>query len=70
VLTSLGLPVHYRTDAFDDLMNAVQGDKKTRGQQVRFVLLRDLADPVTVDAPPDEVLRTAYARLNRAEVAR
>ncbi len=70
VLTSLGLPVHYRPGAFDDLLAAIQVDKKTRGRQARFVLLRDLADPVTVDAPADEVLRAAYAEVSRAEANR
>jgi 3-dehydroquinate synthase len=65
VLTSLGLPVRYRDEAWPDLSAAMRVDKKARGARLRFVVLDALARPSILDAPPDELLRTAYAEVSQ-----
>jgi 3-dehydroquinate synthase len=60
VLQSLGLPVIYRPDAFDELLAAMALDKKTRGSTLRFVILHGLAQPAILSAPSDDLLRSAY----------
>jgi 3-dehydroquinate synthase len=66
VLTSLGLPTTYAPDAFDDLLDAMALDKKTRGSTLRFVLLNDLASAEIVSGPADDLLRTAYSAVTTA----
>ncbi len=61
VLTSLGLPVTYAPDRWDDLVTAMRRDKKSRGSRLRFVVLDDIAAPVRLEGPPEAMLREAYA---------
>ena len=61
VLTSLGLPVSYAPDRWDELVTAMRRDKKSRGSRLRFVVLDDIAAPVRLEGPPDAMLRDAYA---------
>jgi len=63
VLTSVGLPVTYAPDRWDDLVTAMRRDKKSRGSRLRFVVLDDIAVPVRLEGPPDAMLREAYARV-------
>jgi 3-dehydroquinate synthase len=60
VLTSLGLPVGYRRDAWPALLDAMRVDKKARGARLRFVVLDGLARPSVVDGPGDDELRAIY----------
>lgn len=62
VLTTLGLPT---TDAtsFDDLLAAMRVDKKTRGDQLRLVVLDGLAQPAVLAGPDDDVLRASHAAI-------
>jgi 3-dehydroquinate synthase len=62
VLRSLGLPTTDET-AFDRLLEAMRLDKKTRGDQLRFVVLDDLARPAVLAGPDDDLLRAAHAAL-------
>ena len=59
VLSALGLPVSYAGD-WDALLAAMRVDKKARGATLRFVVLDGLAQPSTLDAPPDSLLLEAY----------
>jgi 3-dehydroquinate synthase len=61
VLSSVGLPTSYAADAFDDLLQIMALDKKTRGSTLRFVILNDLASAEILAAPEERLLRTAYA---------
>jgi 3-dehydroquinate synthase len=61
VLTALGLPVAYARDRWDSLLAAMRRDKKARGSRLRFVVLDDVAKPVRLEGPPDEMLREAYS---------
>ena len=62
MLTSLGLPVHLPGSRRGrELRDAMRVDKKTRGSQLRFVVLDGLAKPGILAGPDDEMLRAAYA---------
>jgi len=60
VLGRVGLPTGYDGADFDTIHAAMKVDKKARGSELRFVVLRDLADPAILAGPADEQLRTAY----------
>ena len=59
----VGLPTTYSGASFDDLHAAMRIDKKARGNQLRFVVLDDLARPVVLAGPTDDDLRAAYAAI-------
>lgn len=63
VLRSLGLPTSYRADAWPELRAAMNLDKKTRGSQLRFVVLTGLGSAEICAGPDEDVLAEAYARL-------
>ena len=56
VLSALGLPTRYRLDAWPDLLEAMQRDKKARAGRMRFVVLEDLGKPVVVEVPDVSLL--------------
>ncbi|MFN2518459.1 MAG: 3-dehydroquinate synthase [Jatrophihabitantaceae bacterium] len=64
VLESLGLPTHYRRDAFAALLESIRVDKKARGNTIRFILLDALARPVAVDDPDPAALAAAYSEVS------
>lgn len=55
LLDGLGLPAIPWTAPPERLFNLMKSDKKTRGEQIRFVLLEDIAEWKLVDVP-DEVI--------------
>ncbi|HWJ11562.1 MAG TPA: 3-dehydroquinate synthase [Nocardioides sp.] len=59
----VGLPTSWDGASFDDLLATMRVDKKSRGNQLRFVVLEDLAKPVVLAGPSEEDLRAAYAAL-------
>lgn len=63
VLTSVGLPISYPADAFDDLLAAMALDKKSRGVTLRFVILDALAEASILAGPGRDLLEAAYARV-------
>jgi 3-dehydroquinate synthase len=60
LLTSVGLPVTYRRDAWPALRATMSLDKKTRGARLRMVVLDGVGNPVIFDSPPEELLTRAY----------
>ena len=62
ILDTLGLPTT-DTTAFDELLAAMRLDKKTRGNQLRFVVLDGLARPAVLAGPDEQVLREAHQAL-------
>jgi 3-dehydroquinate synthase len=62
ILRTLGLPTT-DTTAFDELLAAMRLDKKTRGNQLRFVVLDGLARPVVLAGPDEQLLREAHQAL-------
>jgi len=63
VLDRVGLPTTWQGTDFDTLLATMRVDKKSRGDQLRFVVLRDLADPVVLAGPSEDDLRAAYAAI-------
>ena len=63
VLTSVGLPVRYRADAWPALRAAMAVDKKARDSKLRLVVLDGLAQPGLMADPPEELLELAYAEV-------
>ena len=64
VLGLLGLPVTYSAGSWDALLAAMRRDKKARGEMLRFVVLRDLAGPTTINVPDTSLLFTAYQEVS------
>ena len=62
ILGTVGLPTTDDT-AFDELLAAMRVDKKTRGTQLRFVVLDGLAHPSVLAGPDEQLLREAHAAL-------
>ena len=62
LLSSLGLEVHVRLPPADDVLSAMRMDKKFHGG-VRFVLLRDVGEPVVVGDVTDDELRSTMGEL-------
>jgi 3-dehydroquinate synthase len=63
VLASVGLPTRWAGAPFEDLLATMRVDKKSRGAQLRFVVLDGLARPAILADPPEELLRAAYEHL-------
>ena len=63
ILQSLGLPVTYRADKFDQLVGSMQRDKKSRAGSLRFVVLDDIGKPTIMAAPTREMLHAAYQEI-------
>ncbi len=63
ILESLGLPTTYRGDKWDQLLGAMQRDKKSRAGTLRFVVLDDVGKPTIMTAPTPELLFAAYQEI-------
>ena len=63
VLELVGLPTTYRGAQWGQLHDAMKVDKKTRGDQLRFVVLDGLARPSILTAPDPALLTAAFAEL-------
>ena len=66
ILTSLGLPLTYEADRWPALLAAMRRDKKSRGSRLRFVVLDDIAQPVRLEGPSDEMLEQAFRQIRTA----
>ncbi|MET0928781.1 MAG: 3-dehydroquinate synthase [Aeromicrobium sp.] len=64
VLSLVGLPMTYRPGIWEALSTTMRLDKKTRGDQLRFVVLEGLAQPVVVAGPDESVLVDAYRAIS------
>ena len=51
---------------FEDLLATMRVDKKSRGDQLRFVVLDALAQPAILEGPDESLLRAAYDYLRGA----
>jgi 3-dehydroquinate synthase len=65
LLSSLGLETRGPLPPADDVLAAFRMDKKWRGG-IRFVLLRDVADPVVVEGIPEDELRAVLEDMGSA----
>jgi 3-dehydroquinate synthase len=64
VLGSVGLPLTYRGGQWPELLQAMQVDKKSRGDLVRFVVLDELARPTVLEGPDPAMLLAAYEEIS------
>ena len=64
-LELVGLPTTYRGGVWSQLHEAMKVDKKSRGDQLRFVVLEALARPTVLTAPDPALLTAAYAEISR-----
>ncbi|EOM75916.1 3-dehydroquinate synthase [Rhodococcus rhodnii LMG 5362] len=65
ILASVGLPTTYDADAFSQLYEGMQTDKKNRAGLLRFVVLDGLARPGRLEGPEPSLLAAAYAAVGR-----
>ena len=63
ILKLLGLPTTYRADRWDQLLTAMQRDKKSRAGQLRFVVLDAIGKPTIMTAPAAELLHASYMEI-------
>jgi len=64
LLSSLDLKVSYPSGAFDELFGYMSGDKKTRGNQIRFIGLKKIGEPIWLEELTSDQLRQAYERIS------
>jgi 3-dehydroquinate synthase len=64
VLELLGLPTSYRGAEWPQLLDAMRVDKKSRGDQLRFVVLEAIARPSILTAPDPALLTAAFAEIS------
>ena len=63
IFNLIGLPTTYPAREFDKLLAAMQRDKKSRGGNLRFVVLDDIAKPTIMQAPTDEMLFASFQEI-------
>ncbi len=63
-LTKLGLPVSYSDAEWPELLAAMKLDKKTRGNELRFVVITDIGKTQRLENPIESELIAAYERLS------
>ncbi|RVW03435.1 3-dehydroquinate synthase [Rhodococcus spongiicola] len=67
ILELVGLPTTYDGDAFAQLLEGMQTDKKSRAGMLRFVVLDGLAKPGRLEGPDPTLLAAAYSAVARDE---
>ncbi len=60
VLSRVGLPTGWSGASYDELRGRMAVDKKSRGSELRFVVLSDVGRPRILAGPSEEHLRAAY----------
>ncbi|MEN9603601.1 MAG: hypothetical protein RLZZ06_509 [Actinomycetota bacterium] len=63
ILKSLGLPTTYRGGRFQQLLEAMRRDKKSRAGALRFIALDGIGRPRVITSPSDELLSAAYGEI-------
>jgi len=63
LLTRFGLPITVTGLSFEELLQLMLGDKKTRGSQLRFIGLEDIGHPVWFEGVAIERAQSVYERL-------
>lgn len=64
-LAAVGLPTSYGGGSWNQLLEGMKVDKKSRGDLLRFVVLEDIARPVVLEGPDPALLTAAYAEIVR-----
>lgn len=60
VLKSLNLPITYARDAWKQLLELMQHDKKKNERGLRFVTLSKIGEPVRCENPSEQVMQEIY----------
>ena len=63
LLVKLGLPVEYPAEKWPQLLANMQIDKKSRGGNLRFVVLDEIGKPTIMHAPTEEILFAAFQEI-------
>lgn len=63
ILETLGLPITYRRDRWQGLLDGMRRDKKSRGDLLRFVVLDGVGRPGILDVPDTSLLFAAYQEI-------
>lgn len=63
ILTSLGLPTTYRGGRFQQLLEAMRRDKKSRAGALRFIALDGIGKPRVITSPSQEIMSAAYGEI-------
>lgn len=63
ILETLGLPITYRRDRWQGLLDGMRRDKKSRGDLLRFVVLDGIARPGILEVPDTSLLFAAYQEI-------
>ena len=64
ILEKVELPTTYRSDAWPALLLAMQNDKKSRANGLRFVAVNDGYEVVRLEGLSDDILQRAYERIS------
>ena len=64
ILETIGLPTTYRPGIWEALLTTMRLDKKTRGDQLRFVVLEALERPVILAGPDERTLLDSYQAIS------
>ena len=64
VLALVGLPIAWTGGSFDDMLAAMRLDKKSRGSQLRFVILDGLGATKILAGPDEQLLRDSFASIS------
>lgn len=64
ILAAVGLPLTYRGDQWPKLLQAMQVDKKSRGNLLRFIVLDGLGKPTVLEGPDPAHLIAAYGEVS------
>ncbi|HEX7538207.1 MAG TPA: 3-dehydroquinate synthase [Dermatophilaceae bacterium] len=64
ILAAVGLPTTYPGGRWPELYAVMKRDKKSRGSQLRFVVLDALAEPGRIEGPDESILQAAYTRVS------
>lgn len=62
----VGLPTSWSGAPFEDLLATMRVDKKSRGNQLRFIVLEEIGRPVVLAGPSEDDLRASYAAIGSA----
>jgi 3-dehydroquinate synthase len=67
ILTGVGLPTTYPPQKFAELHDNMRIDKKSRGDQLRFIILGNIGQPEILQGPDTALLIAAHAKLGQGE---
>ena len=67
ILSGVGLPTTYSAGTFSELVDNMRIDKKSRGDQLRFIILESVGKPEILQSPDTALLVAAHAKLGQGE---